>query len=291
MARWIEATVTEKDEGSTVRHILRNELHMASSLISRLKLKPQGICLNGEKVYTNVLVRAGDVVSADVEDSNPWNPAKPIDYPLDIKYIDEDLIVISKPAGMAVHGSDRIPNCTVANAYAAVFGQKCSFHPVNRLDKGVSGLILIARNAYMHDRLRRLMHTEHYVRIYTGIADGIVTPPSGTITLPITKHPVEGIRREISPTGIASVTDYKTLQASKNRTMLKIIPRTGRTHQIRLHFSAIGYPLTGDPLYGNPSEEIDRPALHSAEIHLDHPITGVHIHIADSIPEDMRSLL
>lgn len=289
--RILEYIIQEDMDGLTVRRVLKQHFHFASSLISRLKTKPDGICLNGEKVYTNALVKSGDCLTVNITDLNPFNPAEPRYYPLDIRYEDADLLIIHKPAGMAVHGSDRLPSITVANACSWRYGQECSFHPAHRLDKGTSGLLVIAKSAYVHDRLRSRMHTPDFERNYLAVINGVMDPQSGSICKPISREPVEGIRRVIDPDGLDAETRYETLQALDGRSLVSAFPVTGRTHQIRLHFSSCGHPLLGDPVYGTECELISRPALHSSRIHLIHPVTGKALDLEDPLPRDMADLI
>ena len=278
-------------DGLSVRQVLIREFHFASSLISRLKQKNDGFCINGKKVYTTAIVHTGDHLSINISDINPLNPAEPRYLPLDIKYEDEDLVILNKAPGVAVHGSDRIDSPTIANAYAYHYGSQCSFHPVHRLDKGTSGLIVLAKNAYIQDRLRRLMHTDMFRREYLAITEGIIQPSAGTINKPISQKPVTGIRRIIDPDGLASITQYSTLENANGHSLISAIPITGRTHQIRVHFSSVGYPLVGDPIYGSISDLIDRPALHSYSISIVHPVENKVIELKQELPEDMEKLL
>ena len=192
---------------------------------------------------------------------------------------------------MAVHGSDRLPSITVANACSWRYGQECSFHPAHRLDKGTSGLLVIAKSAYVHDRLRSRMHTPDFERNYLAVINGVMDPQSGSICKPISREPVEGIRRVIDPNGLDAETRYETLQALDGRSLVSAFPVTGRTHQIRLHFSSCGHPLLGDPVYGTECELISRPALHSSRIHLIHPVTGKALDLEDPLPRDMTDLI
>ena len=289
--RILQLSISPEMNGQTVRYILKNEFHMASTLISRLKGRPDGICLNHIKVYTNATVQSGDLLTINVTDIDPFNPAEPRPFFLDIKYEDDDLVIINKPAGIAVHGSDRIESPTIANAFSYHYGRNQSFHPVNRLDKGTSGLMVLAKNAYVHDRLRRLMHTEMFQREYLAITEDVINPPDGLIEKPISKRPVSGIRRVIDPNGLPSSTKYLTLKVNNDHSLVSVTPITGRTHQIRLHFSSVGYPLVGDPIYGSRSMIIDRPALHSHKVHIVHPILNSEIDITESMPADMQTLV
>jgi 23S rRNA-/tRNA-specific pseudouridylate synthase len=151
--------------------------------------------------------------------------------------------------------------------------------------------LTVAKSGYIHDRLRRLLHTEAFCREYLAVCQGEPQPPQGSVTLPISPGPVEGTRRAIDPQGLPSRTDYETLQTDGERSLLRLRLYTGRTHQIRLHMAALGHPLVGDRLYGAADLALPRPALHSCHIRLTHPITGETLDIASPLPEDMAALL
>lgn len=291
--RTLTVTITEDLAGRQVKTLLRREFQMAESLIARVKLRETGLLLNGERTRTNAVVRVGDVLTAEVgDDASGWE-FTPIAVPLDILFEDEDLMILNKAAGMAVHGStERCGDCTVANALAHHLGPGYRFHPVNRLDKGTSGVMAVAKSGYIHDRLRQHLHSAQFRREYLAVAEGIVTPPCGTIALPILRDPSSPIKRMVAPDGLPARTDYETIRTGTGVTLLRLTLATGRTHQIRLHCAAIGYPLVGDWLYGTEAPElISRPALHSAVLELTHPITGQRLRYTAPLPPDMAALL
>ena len=217
------------------------------------------------------------------------NEALPIAAPLTFVYEDEDIAVLNKSPDMAVHGSTGGQGCTVANALAAYLGPDAVFHPVNRLDRGTSGVMLVARSGYVHDRLRRVLHSGDFRRTYLAVACGTGLPPSGTIDLPIARADDGSTRRIPAPGGQPSVTDYTVLAEWDGYTLLRVAPRTGRTHQIRVHFAALGHPLLGDALYGGDAALLTRPALHSAAADFTQPVTGQSLHIIAPIPDDLRA--
>ncbi len=145
---------------------------------------------------------------------------------LHIVYEDEHLLILNKPAGMAVHGGYDRGDPTVANALAAYLGPDAVFHPVNRLDRGTSGVMLVARSGYVHDRLRRVLHTGDFRRTYLAAACGTGLPPSGTIDLPIARADDGTTRRTAAPDGQPSVTDYTVLAERDGYTLLRVLPRT-----------------------------------------------------------------
>lgn len=280
-------TVSPEQAGRTVKSLMRRELAMAEGLISSVKFRTDGILLNGVRVRIDTRVCAGDILSVRIGDRGE-NAAAPLDLPLSILWEDDALAVIDKPAGIGVYG-EGTPN--IAGILAKKWGTHAEFHPVNRLDVGTSGLMIAAKDGYTHDRLRRLLHTDSFVREYLAVAEGTVTPAAGLIDLPISRAPVEGTRRAVDPEGLPSRTYYETVSAAHGRTLLRLRLHTGRTHQIRVHMAAIGHPLTGDALYGAADPAISRPALHSHRIRLVHPITGELLELRTPLPEDMQKLL
>jgi len=278
--------------GRTVLSLLRRELACSDAHISRLKRRETGIRLNGARCYVTARVSTGDELTVEIGD-RPDGHIVPMAYPLCVIFEDEDLLVIDKPAGIAVHQSTRDPEeLTLENAVCHYLGGGISPHPVSRLDRGTSGLMAFAKSGYVHERLRRQMHTAAYRRTYLGVATGRVDPPSGTIELPIGMAEGSTYQRAIRPDGQRAKTVYETLAVNDDFTLLRLVPETGRTHQLRLHLSAIGYPLAGDWLYGTEDRNrITRPALHSFELALAHPITGEELEFTSSLPDDMRRLI
>lgn len=279
-------------DGRTVLSLLRRELACSDAHISRLKRRETGILLNGIRCYVTARVHAGDELTAEIGDL-PDGHIVPMAYPLEVRYEDEDLLIIDKPAGIAVHQSTRDPGeLTLENAVCYYLGGNVSPHPVSRLDRGTSGLMAFAKSGYIHERLRRQMHTERYRRAYLGVAVGRVDPPDGAIDLSIGMAEGSTYMRAIRPDGQSAHTDYETFAANERFTLLRLVPQTGRTHQLRLHMAAIGYPLAGDWLYGAEDRSlIMRPALHSAELAMTHPVTGEQIFLRSGLPEDMRALI
>lgn len=277
--------------GKTVKAILRGELGLSTHQLARLKRRPKGLLLNGAPVFVTHTVSAGDRLEVEIGDP-PAQPIAPVPIPLDVIYEDEDLLILNKSAGMAVHASSLTPNTpTVAGALAFRWGSSFVFHPVNRLDKGTTGLMAVAKNGYVHDRLRRQLH-EGLRREYLAVVIGVPAPAAGRIDLPIGREENSLLKRCIRSDGSRAITDYETLQTAGRYSLVRLCPQTGRTHQLRLHMSAIGCPLEGDWLYGEgDSPQIARPALHSYRLCLSHPITGAPLSFTAPLPPDMETLL
>ena len=287
--RTLEYTVPPEGEGKRVRAVLQGALGLSAGLVTRLKHRPGSVRINGAGARTIDLLHAGDRLSVDVGDAkeSAFVPAGPR---LDVAWEDEDIIIINKPAGMATHGRSDRREPTVGAMVAAYLGTSAPFHPVTRLDRGTTGLMCAAKTGYMHERLRRILHTDAFRREYLAICTGVPPEAEGEIDAPIARYNEEK-RFCVREDGAPSLTRYKVLLTWEGRSLLRVRPETGRTHQIRVHMASIGCPLLGDRLYGRLSRELDRPALHSAALTLIHPLTGEMVSVRAPLPEDMRALL
>ena len=292
--RILTYTVTPEEDGRMVKGILRGSLQLSYTLLKSLKWRENAILLNGQSVHVNTIVHAGDTVSVVLSERTPRedlycaNAAKP-----DIVYEDDDLLVLNKPAGVAMHpksGDASAPS--LAAMLTNYLGEGSVPHFVSRLDKGTSGLLIAAQNGYVHDRLRRALHSSDLRREYRAVAVGRVEPPYGVIDAPIGRAEGSIIRRCVRADGLQSLTEYETLQVNDRFTLLRLHPQTGRTHQLRVHMAYLGHPLAGDWLYGTEDKTlIARPALHSYELWFTQPVTGLELHFTAPIPQDMQRLM
>lgn len=292
--RILTYTVTPEEDGRMVKGILRGSLQLSYTLLKSLKWRENAILLNGQSVHVNTIVHAGDTVSVVLSERTPRedlycaNAAKP-----DIVYEDDDLLVLNKPAGVAMHpksGDASVPS--LAAMLTSYLGEGSVPHFVSRLDKGTSGLLIAAKNGYVHDRLRRALHSSDLRREYRAVAVGRVEPPYGVIDAPIGRAEGSIIRRCVRADGLPSLTEYETLQVNDRFTLLRLRPQTGRTHQLRVHMAYLGHPLAGDWLYGTEDKTlIARPALHSYELWFTQPVTGQELHFTAPIPQDMQRLM
>lgn len=289
----ISYTVPPEQDGAKVRHILRAELRFSSRAVSRLTRTENGILVNGRHARTVDVLRAGDILTVETGDHRPPKAViTPGDWPLPIVWEDGHLLVVNKPAGMTAHASNFLPDTpTVAGALAWTRGTDFLFHPVNRLDKGTTGLMVVAKSGYVHDLLRRALHTPRFYREYRGICVGRPPRARGTVDAPIGRDETSAVRRCVRPDGAAAVSRYETLETRKGLSLLKLVPETGRTHQLRVHMASLGCPLAGDWLYGTEDASlIPRPALHACGLELVHPVTGETLRLAAPLPEDMERL-
>ena len=289
----MKKTIESPWAGRTVRAYCKGCLGVSTSLFNRIKCREGGLLLNGAPVFANVVLKEGDLLEISLEDPPPSTPLSPVPMALDIPYEDEFLLVVNKPAPLPVHRSSFAPEePTLAQGLAAYWGTEVPFHPVNRLDRGTTGLMVVAKSGYIHNLLRQQLHTDSLYREYRGISLGVPNTPRGRIPLPIARAEDSAIKRAVSPDGDPAITDYEVLRTAGGLALLRLIPRTGRTHQLRLHMAAVGCPLLGDWLYGREEpERIARPALHSALLSFLHPVTGARIRLTTPLPPDMARLL
>ena len=215
----------------------------------------------------SVEIPAGHHVS-DLPGEHPH--IRPVDFPLDILYEDEDLLLINKPAGIAVHPAALTEEtATIAGAAAHYLHSSC-FHAVNRLDRGTTGVMAVAKTGFIHARCMAMLHTDDFRREYRAVCEGIPSPAEGDIDLPIGRAESSLLKRQADPLGQPAHTHYEVLAASQ-----------GRAH-----------PLIGDWLYGTEDRAlIARPALHSYHLRMTHPLTGAVIDVTAPLPEDIQRLL
>lgn len=286
--------VAPEEDGVCVRHILKAKFHFSTHAVARLTRAESGIAVNGSHARTVDMVHAGDVVVVRADDLRPpkLRPV-PGNWPLPVVYEDEHLLVVNKPAGMTAHASNFLPDTpTVAGALAWQRGPDFIFHVVNRLDKGTTGLMAVAKSGYIHDRLRRMLHTDSFRREYRAVCMGCPEPPAGTIDAPIGRDESSTVRRMVRPDGQRAVSHYEVLSVRNGLSFVRLVPETGRTHQLRVHMASIGHPLAGDWLYGREDPAlIPRPALHACALSLTHPVTGELLHLTAPLPEDMQNLI
>lgn len=298
------------DDGHTVEYILLHRLHLAPGAIRHAKFQPDGIAVNRLRARSTDHVSKGQTVSVVVGDSMQAlerSQVRAVPGPLNIVYEDDDIIVINKPAGLVMHPSSGHHDDTMGNFLCAHFASTDShagFHPMHRLDKGTSGLVVVATNPHAQDRLQRKLHTPDFQRTYLAICIGCPDPIQGVIDKPIGLGPEEnGLNtRTICNDGKQALTHYKVIQsidlndcitednapANEKHSLVQLQLDTGRTHQIRIHMASIGCPLLGDSLYGTGSESITRPALHSSHLELVHPVTEERLAFDAPLPDDMQ---
>ncbi|GED59152.1 RluA family pseudouridine synthase [Brevibacillus formosus] len=288
----ISFTVDEADAGQTVREVLQKRYGVSRRLLIRAKFKGS-ITRNGVLVFVNEKLQAGDKIAVMVEEEAE-ETVSPEDMPLSIRYEDEDLMVIAKPAGLVVHPTGNHPSGTLANGMIAYWkkrGEHRKFRAVNRLDKDTSGLMIVAKNQWAHEQFSRMQQIRTLQRTYRAIVQGIVESDEGTIDAPIGLAENSFITRQVRPDGQTAVTHYRVLARGEGMSFVEVKLETGRTHQIRVHMSSEGHPLAGDDLYGGEREHIGRQALHAWGLSFVHPRSGLAMSWEEPLPNDMEQLV
>ncbi|MDD6315528.1 MAG: RluA family pseudouridine synthase [Clostridia bacterium] len=276
-----EYTVTPADEGLTLGRLARQRLGASAALLRQLKWVEDGIWLDGRPVFVNVLPRAGQVISLAGGREKASENIQPQQGPVNIAYEDELMLIADKPGGQPVHPSRGHEKDTLANYVAGLFesrGQPFVFRAINRLDRGTSGLLCIAKTKYSASLLGKALHEGRIRREYCALCVGRPQPPDGTIDLPLGHREGYGIQRCVDPNGQPAVTHYRTLLSDGRVSLLRLRLETGRTHQIRVHMAHLGHPLVGDFMYGEELPGFDRVALHSALLRVELPDRTVELH-------------
>ena len=266
--------------------------------IKRL-IEENKITVNGIVPKTSYKIQEGDKIVIEEE------PAKEIelkaqDIPLEIIYEDDDIIVVNKPKGMVVHPANGNPDGTLVNAIMAICKDSLSgiggeIRPgiVHRLDKNTSGVIIVAKNDKAHIALSDQIKNHEVKKTYIALVRGIVKENNATINMPIGRSKTDRKKMAVDKKGKEAVTHFKVLKRYKKYTLLEINIETGRTHQIRVHLSHIGYPIIGDDVYSNGKNEwnIVGQCLHAKSLEFVHPITGKKMHIEAELPDYFISII
>lgn len=279
------------DEGRAVRQVALSTLQMSYAQFKRAKFQG-ALLLDGEPVRADRRVRAGQTLVIRVPEA-PAAPAAPSQIKLAVAYEDDDLLVVDKPAPLPSVSSPKQEGETLENAVFSYLGEPQGFiyRPVNRLDKGTSGLMVVAKHAHAQQYLQRRLHSDAFVREYLAVCDGIPLAQSGVIDAPVGKAEGASIRRVVSPQGRPARTEYRVVQTGNGRSLVRLRLYTGRTHQIRVHLQSAGCPVTGDFLYGAEHPLLPRRfALHSALVDLE-TLHQKHIRLWSPPPDVFMQLL
>lgn len=294
----MEIRITENDDGKTIRSLTRGELGFSSAFLKKLKFSEGGILVNGEPATVRRVLHTDDILTLAADDApedvSPYIVPAPLS--LCVLYEDESLTVIDKPPDMPSHPSLGHKTDTVANALAYRYHDRpYVFRPVNRLDRDTSGVMLTANTRLAACRMFHAMQNGEIRKRYIAVSDGIPPQEHGRIECAIRRADDSIITREIcapdAPGAQCAYTEYRVLACGAGHSVLLCTPHTGRTHQIRVHLASLGCPLSGDTLYGAPSEWISRHALHALTTEFPHPATGRRMTVRAPLPEDIRTLL
>lgn len=290
----LDYTVPAQDDGLRLSTLILRRMGVSHGQLSRVKFRG-ALLLDGQPAHADALVRAGQLVTLALPpDSGP--ALRPYSLALRIAYEDDALLAIDKPAPLPSVSSPRQDGLTLENAVYSYFGcpENFVYRPVNRLDKGTSGLMLVAKNAHAQHLLQQLLHSDAFARVYLAVCEGAPSPPAGVIDRPLRKADGPTVRREIAPPGEgrSAVTEYRTQSVGNDRSLIELRLQTGRTHQIRVHLQSVGCPVCGDFLYGSELPALPgRFALHSHRIELTHPLSGQRLLLESPLPTELAALL
>ena len=290
--------VVESNENKRTDAYISEITDYSRTAVQRL-IEEDKIKVNGKKEKASYKVQNGDKIEIEEE------PAKEIelkaqDIPLEILYEDNDIIVVNKPKGMVVHPANGNPDGTLVNAIMSICKDSLSgiggeIRPgiVHRLDKNTSGAIIIAKNDKAHINLSEQLKKHEIKKTYIALVRGVVKENNATINMPIGRSKKDRKKMDVDKNGKEAITHFKVLKRYKDCTLLEINIETGRTHQIRVHLSHIGYSIIGDDVYSNGKNKwnIEGQCLHAKSLDFKHPITKKEMHIEAELPEYFKKIL
>ncbi len=292
-------TVSEDGAGQRLDRWLLARLGDPTLTRSRLQalIRAGAVQLNGEPARAGVRLRPNDLIVIELPESPPQESLEPEPFTLPVLYEDEHIIAVDKPSGMVVYPAAGHPRHTVINqliSHCALAGFGAPYRPgiVHRLDEGTSGVLLVAKTDLAYLKLIEQFKSREVEKRYLALVRGRVIEDEGRIEGPIGRDPAHRQRMRIIPHGKPAITEFRVLKRWERTTLLEVRPLTGRTHQIRVHLSAIGHPVVGDDVYSSKSSGGEgRLMLHAWQLKLAHPITGERLELVAPLPGEFRQLL
>jgi len=290
--------VGDENHGKRLDQYVSQEVEQLSRVLAADLIKNGQIRIEGRKVKASHRVKKGDLISVHIPPPQEVE-LTPQDIPLTVVYEDQDLVIIDKPQGMVVHPAHGNWDRTLVNALLFqvqdLSGINGELRPgiVHRLDKDTSGLLVVAKNDRSHRHLAEQIKTHSFTREYTALVHGQVRENQGIIEAPIGRDPRDRKKMAVVAGGRPSITGYQVLERFANYTLVRCRLETGRTHQIRVHMSYLGYPVVGDPLYGPRKNQwgLNKQLLHASLLTIEHPATGEVMTFQSPLPEYFDSIL
>ena len=293
--------VKKEDEGNRIDSYLSRKKEDVSRVTIQRLISENKIIVNGKSTKGSYKVQVNDIITVE-EDKPKEISLKAQEIPIEIIYEDNDIIVVNKPKGMVVHPANGNPDGTLVNAIMAIckdslsgIGGKIRPGIVHRLDKDTSGILIVAKNDKAHINLSEQIKNHKVQKTYIALVRGIVKENEATINMPIGRSPKDRKKMAVVKNGREAITHFKVIERfpKHNCTLLEIKIETGRTHQIRVHLSQIGYPIVGDTTYSNGKNEwqISGQCLHAKSLKFKHPITNEDMFLEAEIPEYFQKVL
>lgn len=294
-----ELVVNSENSGERLdMYIACNVQELSRTTVKRL-IEDGNIKVNNKEQKVSYKVQENDVVEVDIPEAKELD-IKAQDIPVDVVYEDKDIIVVNKPKGLVVHPANGNWDGTLVNAIMAICKDSLSgiggeIRPgiVHRLDKDTSGLLIIAKNDESHLNMSNQIKDREVKKIYYALVRGVVNEDEATINMPIARSTKDRKKMAVNKNGKEAITHFKVLERFSKYTLLEVKIDTGRTHQIRVHLSEIGYPVVGDEVYSNGKNDfgIKGQLLHAKSLTFKHPITGKEMHLEAELPNEFNNVL
>lgn len=296
-----EFVVKKEEENNRIDRYLSEKSKDFSRVAIQRWIEEEKVLVNGKKTKPSYKVQENDKISMEEEKPKEIE-LKAQEIPLEIIYEDNDIIVVNKPKGLVVHPANGNPDGTLVNAIMAICKDSLSgiggeIRPgiVHRLDKDTSGVLIIAKNDKAHINLSEQIKNHEVEKTYWALVRGIVKENEATIKMPIGRSTKDRKKMAVTKNGKEAITHFKVLEryVQDNCTLLEVKIETGRTHQIRVHLSQIGYPIIGDTTYSNGKNKwgIEGQCLHAKSLKFKHPITGKEMYLEAELPKYFKDLL
>ena len=291
--------VKQEEQGKRLDTYVANQNNELTRTAAQRLVEQEKILVNRKKQKVAYKVIEGDIVTVEESEAKPIE-LKAQEIPLDIIYEDKDIIVVNKPKGMVVHPANGNPDGTLVNAIMAICKDSLSgiggeIRPgiVHRLDKDTSGLLIVAKNDKAHVNMSEQIKNHEVEKTYIALVKGFVKEEEATINMPIGRSTKDRKKMAVNKNGKNAVTHFKVLERFEKYTLLEVKIETGRTHQIRVHLSEIGYPVVGDTTYSNGKNDwgIKGQCLHAKSLKFKHPVTGKEMFIEAPLPEYFENVL
>lgn len=286
----LRCVIVPEDEGRMVKHIASVRMGLSNKQFRSAKFREDGVLLDGIRAIATDTVHAGQTLTVRLRE--PGSPYTPSHGEVPIVYEDDDILIINKPAPLPTQSSERQTGDTLEARLLERLGGR-AFRPVNRLDKGTSGLMAAAKHPQAQAILQKQLHSDQLVREYLAILCGAPQSERGTVDAPIGKADGATVRREVRPDGKEARTHYRVLYCEGGLSLVRLRLETGRTHQIRVHMASIGHPLLGDGVYGakSPEKGLEGQCLHASHLQFIHPDTREKVELCVPLPDYFREVL